>query len=239
MKKLVVANWKMNGDIEFMQDFFANLDSLNNAKLAEIDVTICPPSPLIIELAKYTQDKKIIIGAEDCHFEEKGAFTGDVSVKLLKSLGVEQVIVGHSERREYHFETNQMVHSKAVAALANEILPIICVGETELERENNSYKEIIIKQLQESVPYGKEVVIAYEPIWAIGTGKVPNNKEIAEIFAIIKDTLKLDGLRILYGGSVNSKNCDELSGIADLSGYLVGSASLKPEGFSKIVNSLL
>lgn len=243
-KKLVVANWKMNGDPEFIQDYFN--DFSNHDENSNVEVVFCPPFPL---LSMIGNSHSYRIGAQDCHNAEKGAFTGEVSSALLKKLNVDYVILGHSERREYFKESNDLVCEKASTALNNDLLPIICVGETLEERENNTYQNVISTQIKESVPDNiedKKLIIAYEPVWSIGTGKIPKNEDILEVFQIIREKLgnnpsieNIGNVRILYGGSVNSKNCDIIKDIPYLDGYLVGSASLKPTEFHILAKSLV
>jgi len=225
----------MNGSPEFISEFFNDFQANDQDN---VEAIFCVPSPLIERLSVYKDSHNIKSGAEDCHYEVKGAYTGDISPELVSKLGADYVILGHSERRQYHFESDELVNKKVRASIANNLVPIICIGETEAEREQGVYKDVIKKQLLGSVPenISAEYIIAYEPVWAIGTGKVPTNEEIAEVFELI--TEELPNAAILYGGSANGGNCDELSKIPNLAGYLVGSASLKPEEFSKIVNSL-
>jgi len=243
-KKLVVANWKMNGNIDFVKEFFNSFSEQQNR---QVETVFCPPFPLIQTIQNYAKAK---IGAQDCHHEEKGAYTGEVSSQLLSDFNVDYVIVGHSERREYHKETSGLVNKKASSAIKNGILPIICVGETLEERNNDTYKDVISTQIVESVPNhinADKLIVAYEPVWSIGTGKIPGNGDILEVFEIIREKLQdhlidrdidIDKVRILYGGSVNSGNCDTIKGISYLGGYLVGSASLKPAEFNVLVQSL-
>ena len=246
IKKLAIANWKMNGDLNFVKDFFAELSS-NYQPHDNTEVIFCPPHPLLMAMPQYL-GSLYNVGAQDCHYQEKGAYTGDISPDLLQQLQVNYVIVGHSERRQYHFETDELVAAKAAAAIAHNLQPIICVGETDAQRSDGSYAKVIAEQISKSIPQNiasEKLIIAYEPVWAIGTGKVPVNQDILEVFAIIRETLfenftesQINNIRILYGGSVNSKNCAILSEIPYLSGYLVGSASLKPKEFNDIINSL-
>ena len=235
MKKLVIANWKMNGDPEFIENYFDKFQ-LNDSKT---EIIFAPPFPLISYL-KFKINNNYQISAQDCHHQDHGAFTGNVSPQLLKNIGVNYVIIGHSERRDYHNETNQLIAKKSQAAISNNLTPIICIGETKQQREEGSYKKILTTQIAESIPNSidnqQNIIIAYEPVWAIGTGLVPTNQQIAEIFLLVKEKLRhLTNLSILYGGSVNDKNAAELSTIEYLSGFLVGSASLDPEKFSQII----
>ncbi len=198
-------------------------------------------------LLGFAKKYNVLLAAQDCHFEDKGAFTGDVSPLLLQKLAIENVILGHSERREYYFEKNELIAKKFLAAQKNNLMPIICVGEKKQEREEGKEKEVIRKQLFKSLPkenITNSFLIAYEPVWAIGTGLVASYKQIENMFNFIKElidengNLKKHNKGILYGGSVNAKNSDEISKVANLSGYLVGSASLKKDEWQKIINSL-
>ena len=247
-KKLLVANWKMNGDLSSLTKFLKVFTNLDKKSLKLVDTVICPPSPLLSLMKPYIKEG-YDIGAQDCHHENKGAFTGDISPDLVKKLGANYCIIGHSERRNYHNESNEIVYKKVEAVLKNNLIPIICVGETYNERESNIYEEVISTQISRCVPKydvsEDKIIIAYEPIWSIGTGKVPNNDNISNVFEIIRNQLRKNKLlndaervKVLYGGSVNEKNCDELKHIPNLGGYLVGSASLKAENFFKIAKSL-
>ena len=235
MKKYAIANWKMNGDEKFLNNYFSEIAIDINLK---VNLVFCPPAPYIASFAKLLNQNNLHAGAQDCHFEDKGAFTGDLSAPMLKDLAATYVILGHSERRQYQFETSELVAKKAITAQKHDLIPVICVGETLAQREDGSYQEVIKKQLEESISWqlNKEFIIAYEPVWAIGTGVTPKFEQIKEVFALI--SAYQPNVSILYGGSVSSKNCDEFAKIENLSGYLVGSASLKASEFSKIALSL-
>ena len=235
MEKYVIANWKMNGDTNFIENYFEEF-SLNPE--VKLNVIFCPMAPFLRQTKELIPQKNLSLGAQDCHFAEQGAFTGDISPKILQELGVDYVILGHSERRQYQFETNKLIAKKAIAAQEHELIPIICVGETLAERQNKSYKDVIKQQLAESVPIQlkKKYIIAYEPVWAIGTGITPKYDEIIEIFDLISSYQP--NISILYGGSVNSVNSSEFAKLNNLAGFLVGSASLKAAEFRKIALSL-
>jgi len=203
------------------------------------DVLICPPATLVAR-AVGVAEARIAIGGQDCHPDPSGAFTGDISAEMLKDAGASAVIVGHSERRRDHGETDALVAAKARGAWRAGLLAIICVGETEAEREKGLAHEVICAQLAGSVPEGVTgalCAIAYEPIWAIGTGRTPTLQEIAEIHGLIRDRLGAGGakIRILYGGSVKPDNAAEILRLPNVGGALVGGASLKAGDFQTIV----
>ncbi len=245
-RKVIAGNWKMNmlpnEAIEYIQSFESMVKS------AEAEVILCVPYTDLFYCLLNVQGTNIKIGAQNMHFEENGAYTGEISGKMLKSIGVEYVIIGHSERREYFAETDQTVNKKIKSAFANGLKPIVCVGENLEQRETGIAEEIITKQTELALEgltneQVKNTIIAYEPIWAIGTGKTAtaddaNNSikwirnKIAEIYGeeVAKEVI------IQYGGSVKSSNAKELFTTSDIDGGLVGGASLKPEEFSKIVN---
>lgn len=244
----------MNGSVENIKSWFE--DFFNKAKDFEnVDkfpsVLICLPSiyiPYAQEISKkYFGKLEVFIGAEDCHQENSGAFTGNVSPTMLKEFGVKYVIVGHSERRQYENESDELVAKKALNALNNNITPILCVGESLEVRESGRHLDFIKKQVLNSTE-GLDLnrtIIAYEPVWAIGTGKVPTLDEIEEINSYIKKVLaeknKMteDSISVLYGGSVKSSNTREITGLKSVNGVLVGGASLKGEEFFNIIaNSL-
>ncbi len=245
-KKIIAGNWKMNmlpGEaIEFITELTPLVKDTNN------EVIICVPYTDLFYALLTAQGTNIKIGAQNMHFEESGAYTGEISGKMLKAINVEYVIIGHSERRQYFNETDETVNKKVKAAFANELKPIVCVGETLEEREAGKTAEIITKQTELALEgltneQVKNTIIAYEPIWAIGTGKTAtsddaNNsiKEIRNKIADIYGTEVAKEVIIQYGGSVKSSNAHELFTTSDIDGGLVGGASLKAEEFSKIVN---
>jgi triosephosphate isomerase len=200
-----------------------------------------------VDLSKIVLNERYIkLGAQDCHYEQKGSFTGDISASMLKKVGCEYVILGHSERRSHHFETNKIISRKILAALNEQITPIICVGEDQEVRDQDKYMEFIYKQIMHSIPQNTKfdkLVIAYEPIWAIGTGTVASLKQIEEIAALIKKIFnrKLSGIaneyHILYGGSVDKLSSKAILSIPGIDGLLVGKASLNGEEFSEIVRN--
>jgi triosephosphate isomerase len=243
-RKLAAGNWKMNGTR-------AALDDLNAITSAHgdpgVDILICPPATLLMQAAALTSGKPLDIGAQDCHSETSGAHTGDVSAPMVADAGGRAVIVGHSERRENHNESNDLVRAKAQAAHDAGLIAVICIGETLNERETGQTLDIIAEQLKGSTPdraTADNTVIAYEPVWAIGTGKVPSLDQIREVHDFIRKSLidrfgdAAQGIRILYGGSVKPGNAAEIFAVSNVDGALVGGASLKESDFSPIINAL-
>lgn len=241
MRQLIAGNWKMNGTGASLAEIEAVCTALAQ-KPPSCDVMICPPATL---LARASQAAKgcVAIGGQDCHAEVSGAFTGDVSAEMLKDAGASAVIVGHSERRQYHAETSAMVADKAKAAWRAGLLAIICVGETEAERSAGKHMGVCQDQLAVSIPegaMGETTVVAYEPVWAIGTGRTATNHDIAEMHAYIRRCLASrfhdEGrkMRILYGGSVKPSNATEILAQPEVGGALVGGASLKAADFAAI-----
>ena len=245
-KKVIAGNWKMNMLPGEAIEFITELTPL--VKDSKNEVILCVPYTDLFYALLTAQGTNIKIGAQNMHFEEKGAYTGEVSGKMLKSINVEYVIIGHSERRQYFNETDETVNKKIKAAFANGLKPIVCVGETLEQREVGKTVEIITKQTELALEgltneQVKNTIIAYEPIWAIGTGKTATsedaNNSIKEIRNKIADIYGKDvaeEIIIQYGGSVKSTNAKELFEMSDIDGGLVGGASLKAEEFSKIVN---
>ncbi len=240
-RALVAGNWKMNG-LRAAADELARIRD-GSAK-ARCDVMICPPATLIAAFAEAARGSQLMIGGQDCHAKASGAHTGDISAAMLKDAGATAVIVGHSERRTDHGETDTLVCAKAEAAHRAGLTAIVCVGETAEQRRSGVTLSIIERQLAGSVPSGASAantVIAYEPVWAIGTGLTPTAADVAEVHAFVRSKLAArfgaDGrqMRLLYGGSVKAANARELMGIADVNGALVGGASLKADDFLGIL----
>ncbi len=240
-KALVAGNWKMNGLIASSRE----IDKLNDMITengANCDVLICPPATLISTLS----GRGIDMGAQDCHMKVSGAHTGDISAAMIRDLGCRYVIVGHSERRADHGETNDIVRAKAGTAQEQGLVAIICVGESDLQREKGETLDVVTDQVKGSIPDNATVentVIAYEPVWAIGTGKVPTTDDVAEVHCVIRNLLldrfgdQGEMVRIQYGGSVKAANARELMSVANVNGALVGGASLKAEDFYGIIES--
>lgn len=240
-RKLAAGNWKMNG----VKAALAEIKALEAAIAApDCDVLICPPATLISSMADIVQTVRV--GAQDCHAQPSGAHTGDISAEILADAGASYVIVGHSERRADHGESDADVAAKAKAAWRAGLIAIICVGETETERKAGKALDIVGRQLSGSVPAGAtgaNTVIAYEPVWAIGTGMVPTLEDIAEMHDFMRAELAnshpgtSDGIRLLYGGSVKSENAAEIFAVSNVDGGLVGGASLKAADFVGIVEA--
>ena len=245
-RKVIAGNWKMNMLPNETIDFIQELTPL--VKDTKNEVILCVPYIDLFYALLHVQDTNIKIGAQNMHWEEKGAYTGEISGKMLKSIGVEYVIIGHSERRQYFAETDETVNKKIKSALANGLKPIVCVGETLEQREAGQTEQIVTSQIEKAfkdIPASslEQIIIAYEPIWAIGTGKTATKEDanttimqIRKKLAEIYGQSEADGVIIQYGGSVKSSNAKELFEMSDIDGGLVGGASLKADEFSKIVN---
>ncbi len=239
MRDLIAGNWKMNGSLASAKALTEGL-AAKAGTASKVDIALCPPSPLIPLVNAAIAGSALALGAQDCHANEKGAHTGDVSALLLKDIGCRYVIVGHSERRADHGETDAVVKAKAAAALKAGLMPIVCVGETEAQRERGETAAVIARQVTGSLPEGAtsaNTVVAYEPVWAIGTGKTATTDDIAEVHAQIRGLFKAgpDALRILYGGSVKGSNAQSILATAGVNGALVGGASLDLEDFWRII----
>ena len=245
-RKVIAGNWKMNMLPNEAIDYIQAFEPL--VKDAKAEVILCVPYTDLFYCLMNAQGTNIKIGAQNMHFAETGAYTGEVSAKMLKSIGVEYVIIGHSERRQYYNETDETVNKKLKAAFENELKPIVCVGESLEEREAGKTEEIITSQTRLALEgltndQVKATIIAYEPIWAIGTGKTATSEDANNSIKAIREEVKRiygeavsEEVIIQYGGSVKSSNAKELFSTSDIDGGLVGGASLKPEEFSKIVN---
>lgn len=235
MKMLIAGNWKMNGLTASAAEVQSLVDKFSGATPEELDVLICPPATLVAALASSYADEGVMIGGQDCHANESGAHTGDISAAMLADAGAAYVIVGHSERRADHGEDDAAVKAKADAVLAAGLTPIICVGETQSEREAGRALDVVGAQLAGSLPDTQdEFVIAYEPVWAIGTGLTPTIGDIAEMHQFIRSKTR-DDIRLLYGGSVKPGNAKEILGVKNVNGALVGGASLKADDFHGII----
>lgn len=242
-KPFIAGNWKMNMTAESGKELIAQLKPL--VKEAKCNVALCVPAILIPAMVKAAKGSKIKIGAQNVHWAASGAYTGEISCEQLKEYGVKYAIIGHSERRQYFGETDDGVNKRTLAALANDITPIVCVGETLEERENGKTEKVLSTQLTDGLTGVEDitkVVIAYEPVWAIGTGKTATDEQAEETIKFIRAKLgKLFGVKnankviIQYGGSMNAKNCKGLMAQPDIDGGLIGGASLKVD-FATIVN---
>lgn len=242
-RPLVAGNWKMNGLKGQLTEFAAIIEAVNSGGAGHAETAICPPFTLVAAAADLALGGPVAIGAQDCHANVSGAHTGDVSAQMLADAGAKYIIVGHSERRTDHGESNATVRAKAKAVLEQGLTAIVCVGETKSERVDGTASAVVGGQLDGSLDAAfdpDKVVVAYEPVWAIGTGLTPTAADVEEIHAFIRGKLeKLFGVkgqsvRILYGGSVKPSNAAELMGVKDVNGALVGGASLKCADFMGI-----
>ncbi len=244
-RKLAAGNWKMNGTSAALLELKALVSAHPDPA---VDILICPPATLLSKAADMAQNTPLDIGGQDCHTEETGAHTGDLSAAMLADAGASYVILGHSERRENHNESSELVRQKARAAHAAGLVAVICLGESLTQREAANTLDIIAGQLSISVPdatTAENTVIAYEPIWAIGTGLTPTVEQIDEVHDFIRQNLITrfgpdigNGIRLLYGGSVKPANAAEIFATDNVDGALVGGASLKASDFSPIINAL-
>lgn len=234
--KLIVGNWKMNGLAADSRDRAQKLDTaVRGLGGSAFHMVVCPPATQIASVAWLLKDSPIRWGGQDCRAEAPGAYTGDVAAEMLKDLGCSHVILGHSERRQYHKESSNEVAAKAKHAHENGLVAIICVGELDAERSAGKHEAVVAQQLKESIPAGataENTVIAYEPVWAIGTGKTASADDIKNMHAFIRG--KVGALKILYGGSVKGANAKEILHTPNVDGVLVGGASLKVEEFMAI-----
>jgi triosephosphate isomerase len=242
MRRLLIGgNWKMNNGID-QTIKFANGFKEKKVSTEGIDVFVAPPFTSLPEAVRNFKGTGIRVGAQNLFWEDEGAYTGEISSVFLKELGVEWVIIGHSERRSYFGETNAAVRKKVEKALQKRLKVVICIGETEEEREAGRAKEVVEKQIEEGllgIEYEEEnLAVAYEPVWAIGTGKTPHPQEAEEMHSIIREKLgsKGDGIRIMYGGSVKVHNIKEFITQRDIDGALIGGASLDVGGFVEMIN---
>ncbi|MGP4078820.1 triose-phosphate isomerase [Pseudalkalibacillus sp. R45] len=245
-KPIIAGNWKMHKTLEESKSFVKEISGLVPDE-SKIDSVICAPALFLNALVNETAETKLYIGAQNMHFEESGAFTGEISPAALKDLNVEYVILGHSERREMFAETNSSVNKKVHAAFKHDLVPIVCVGETLEQRENNETKPHVKTQVEQALSGLSEeqvakTVIAYEPIWAIGTGKSATAEDANEVCAYIRSVIAdkfskeiAEQVRIQYGGSVKPETIDELMNQSDIDGALVGGASLKPQSFLQLL----
>lgn len=244
MRKLAAGNWKMNGTAASLSEVAALLGA-HPAPACEM--LLCPPATLVAQMGAMAAGTPLRVGGQDCHVKAAGAHTGDISAAMLKDAGASYVIVGHSERRTDHGETDALVQAKAVAAQGAGLVAVVCIGETEAERDSGATLDVIGTQLHGSVPDGSTsatLVVAYEPVWAIGTGRTPSLEQIAEVHAFVRARLtarlgaEAAAVRILYGGSVKPSNATEIFALPHVDGALVGGASLKAADFGAIVAAL-
>ncbi len=249
MRPLIAGNWKMNGLVASVAELDRIIQGFHPELSDKIDLLVCPPFTLIEEFAATAKGSTVMIGGQDCHPEPAGAHTGDISAEMLADAGVQAVIVGHSERRAEHGEDDALVRAKAEAAFRAGLIAIVCVGETRAEREAKKTLDVVSRQLAGSVPDkagAGRLVIAYEPVWAIGSGLTPTPADIAEVHGLIRSALSArfgvaagSATRILYGGSVKPDNAATLLSAKDVNGALVGGASLKAADFLTIARGAL
>ncbi|WP_349037198.1 triose-phosphate isomerase [Pseudotabrizicola sp. 4114] len=244
MRKLAAGNWKMNGTGASLSEV---VTLLNAHPSPECEMLLCPPATLLARMADLAKGTALLVGGQDCHANTSGAHTGDLSAGMLAEAGATHVIVGHSERRTDHAETDAQVMAKAKAAQVAGLVAVVCIGETESQRDAGDTLDVIGRQLVGSVPEESSsatLVLAYEPVWAIGTGRTPTLAEIAEVHAFIRARLtarigaQAEGVRLLYGGSVKPSNAAEIFAVPHVDGALVGGASLKAADFGAIVAAL-
>ncbi len=242
MAKLIVANWKMNGTLKSTHAFCQEIAPLSQGTKTENTLVICPPAPYLSSLNNDLKTSPIKMGGQDCSAAQEGAYTGETSAEMLADMGCSYVIIGHSERRQHHKESNELLALKIKQALDAGLHPIFCIGERETDYEANRTQEILTEQLKalESFKINGKIVIAYEPVWAIGTGKVASLDDIQNTCAFIRKTLSSDyslPSPILYGGSVKGDNAGSILSLQDVGGVLVGGASLKASEFWKIATA--
>jgi len=245
MRTLLAGNWKMNGLHASLAEIRALMRSVGQRPAA--DIIICPPATLIAEAARTVESAPIEIGGQDCHAESSGAFTGEISAEMLRDAGATAVIVGHSERRQYHGETDAIVAAKLAAASRAGLEPILCIGESEAQRDRGEAVPVVRRQLSESTNAKfkpAELTVAYEPVWAIGTGRTPKPEDIVQMHeavrALLTERFGQEGaqIRILYGGSVKPDNAGEILSLPGVGGVLIGGASLKAADFLSILQSI-
>lgn len=250
-KKIVAGNWKMNMNFDEADDLLALIleDISENGKPEDVEIVVCPPSPYLELATDMADDKSIFIGAQNVSEHEKGAYTGEISAGMLDSIEVDYCIIGHSERRQYYYETDGALAKKADILLEHDIIPIYCCGELLDDREDDMHMDVVSTQIEEALFHldaeaFSKIVIAYEPVWAIGTGMTASPEQAQEMHAFIRALIAkkyseeiAENCSILYGGSCNAQNATELFSQADVDGGLIGGASLKPEDFGIIIRS--
>ena len=242
-RPMVAGNWKMNGLKKSSSELLKMTENCVNLS-RNVEILVCPPATLIASFSGLSRGSRIRIGAQDCHAEASGAFTGDISAEMLKDAGASAIIVGHSERRTGHKETDAEVRAKTLAVWRAGLTAIVCIGETRAEREARQTLDVVRRQIDGSLPNGgrpENLLVAYEPVWAIGTGLTPTIADIAEVHAAVRRRLverygsAAEGIRVLYGGSVKPDNAKALMAVENVDGALVGGASLKADEFLGIV----
>ena len=246
-KNVIAGNWKMNNDLKESEKLIVELKNLLQNEKPNCEVIVCPPYTSLSEAAKFLKGSQIKLGAQNMHFEDSGAFTGEISASMLKSVGCEYVILGHSERRHIFGESDEVINKKIKKALSAGLKPIFCIGELLEERENGTTNDVVKRQVLKgldgiSAEDMKNVIVAYEPVWAIGTGKTASPAQAQEVHEFIRDLIEIDyslevanELTIQYGGSVKPDNAKELLSQKDIDGALVGGACLKADSFMGII----
>lgn len=244
---LIAGNWKMNGGPFEAAELLEGLKATKGEFSEDVDVLVCPPFVSLGMAVKYLHDSEIQVGAQNFHFEDNGAFTGEISISMLAESGCNYVLVGHSERRQYFGETDESVNTKTIKALSEKIVPVVCVGESLEQRKSDVHFDLVSKQVKAafeniSNTEALDVVLAYEPIWAIGTGETASPEQAQEMHAFIRaelakiyDEETASAIRILYGGSMKPGNAEELLGQEDVDGGLIGGASLSADSFGEII----
>ncbi len=234
-KKTIIGNWKMNGTRAFARELVPAITSFAAQIGSQADIVICPPATLLADVEKLVQGSFLAVGAQDCSAATSGAFTGELSAEMLKDVGCRYALVGHSERRANHGESDALVAEKAKKLIENGIIPVICVGETLSEREAGEHNAVVAAQVLASLPQlpNAHFLLAYEPVWAIGSGKIPAMHDIESMHSHIISVCA--GSCVLYGGSVNAANAAEILALPSVAGVLVGGASLKKEEFCGII----
>ncbi|MDB5478540.1 MAG: triosephosphate isomerase [Alphaproteobacteria bacterium] len=242
MKKLIAGNWKMNLGRNDAGNLARNLAEKAAQANDKYELILCPPSVWLTDVADAIKGSAVKLGAQDVHEQDKGAFTGNLSANMLKEAGAAYALIGHSERRQYHREDNVLIKSKAENAIKNGLIPIICVGEVEEDRNAGRQNEVVGQQIAESLPASGEFVVAYEPVWAIGTGKTATPEDVRAMHAFIRSALakavdRAEQVAILYGGSVKAANAPEILATPNVDGVLVGGASLDEKEFWAIAQA--
>jgi triosephosphate isomerase len=248
-RKIVAGNWKMNKTASEAAALIVGIKK-EVAGITKVDVVVCPPFTDLKDAAAATAGSNVDLGAQNIHWEASGAFTGEISAAMLKDLGVTYVIIGHSERRQYFGETDETVNKRTKAALAAGLTPIVCVGETLSERDGGKMESVVVRQVKAGLAdLGadlKKIVVAYEPVWAIGTGRTASPAQAQEVHALIRRTLAeissgdvANSIRIQYGGSMKPDNAKELMSQPDIDGGLIGGAALKADSFAAIIKAAL
>ena len=247
-RPLIAGNWKMNGLLTDSTDRLRNIIlSISTIVEPSFDLLVSPPTTLLTNISDMIKESGIFLCGQDCHPEKFGAYTGDISAVMLADAGCSHVIVGHSERRIFYSETNELVRKKATVAIEAGLTPIICIGETEEERKAGNTNDVILKQLSASLPPKsilENIIVAYEPVWAIGTGLIPNKEDVQDTHSLIRANISkiispafAEQIRLLYGGSVKPNNARQFFKLPDVDGALVGGASLKWRDFMAIAES--